>query len=240
MKNPWHSVRAAVAFYRVVQNPKRTDEVIHFMNHFLAAKGSAVTQEQVVGAFRDQPEGAKALRDRPRLGRISLDELAKYPVGSLGYEFAAHMKRNNLDLETLPVLPASNDKEYVIAHLHETHDVWHVITHFAPDGPGELGIQACYLAQFPSRLAISILSMGFANCLLHALDEYPDRMNAIVRGWTMGRRARSMLGVDWKTMFDVPLTEVRARFNVNVEPTGIEVPPGGGHLHDLAAAVAQN
>lgn len=215
MTNPWHYLRAAIAFTRVVRNPNRTDEVIQFMDHYLAAKRD--DSQPTVQAFRDNPQGALALRDRPRLGPVSLDELAALPTGTLGREFADHMRRNRLDPAALPVLEAHSDKEYAIAHLHETHDIWHVVTAFGTDGPGELGIQAFYLAQYPSRIAIAILSMGFANTLFYALDEYGARVNSIVRGWVMGRRAQNLLGIDWKTLWSTPLAEIRARYDIDID-----------------------
>ena len=39
MKKYWHWARALLAYSRVVRNTKRLDEVLQFINNFLAAQG---------------------------------------------------------------------------------------------------------------------------------------------------------------------------------------------------------
>jgi ubiquinone biosynthesis protein Coq4 len=47
-------------------------------------------------------------------------------------------------------------------------------------------------------------------------------MDAVVYGWTMGKRARALFGVRWNDLWSVPLSEVRARLGVVVdEPDSI-------------------
>lgn len=215
MKQYWHWARALIAYTRVVRNTKRLDEVLQFINSFLAAQGNKTLP--LLQTFRDTTEGARALRDRPRIGRLDLDQLATLPPGTLGHELASHMRKHGLDPSALPVQEAHSDEEYALAHLHETHDVWHVVTGLGVDDEGEQAIQAFYLAQSPSRVAVAILSMGFANTLLYALDQYLVRTNGIVRAWFLGRRAQNLLGVDWKTLWSTPLAEVRARYDIDVD-----------------------
>jgi ubiquinone biosynthesis protein COQ4 len=215
MKRYWHWARALLAYSRVVRDTKRLDEVLKFVSSFLAAQGSKTLP--MLQTFRDTTEGARAIRDRTRIGRIDLGKLATLPPGTLGHELASHMQRHGLDPAALPVQEAHTDEEYIIAHLNESHDVWHVVTGLGTDDEGEQAIQAFYLAQSPSRVALAILSMGFANTLLYALDEYAIRMNAIARAWFLGRRAHNLLGVDWKTLWSTPLAEVRARYNIDID-----------------------
>jgi ubiquinone biosynthesis protein COQ4 len=211
--NPLNVVRAAVGFARVVRDPDRLGEVFQFIDN-------TVTSERfsgpVIEAFRETEEGARALAERPRTGKIDLDALARLPAGTLGHAFASHMRALGLDPEALPSREAHGDAEYVSAHLYETHDIWHVVTGFGADRAGELGLQAFYLGQFPSRVAVGILTMGLANTLLFEFDDARARMDAVARGWALGRRSRRLLGVDWKKLWSVPLAEVRARYAIDV------------------------
>jgi ubiquinone biosynthesis protein Coq4 len=213
VKNPLHLMRAAVGFARVVRDPDRLGEVFEFIDNIVMSERVA---RPVIDAFRETEDGARALAERPRTGRIDLDALARLPEGTLGHAFAAHMRALGLDPAALPSREARDDLEYVSAHLYETHDIWHVVTGFGADRAGELGLQAFYLAQFPSRVAVGILTMGLANTLLFEFDDAGRRMDAVVRGWSMGRRARRILGVDWKALWPLPLDEVRARYAVDV------------------------
>src|SRR5262249_22453881 len=161
------------------------------------------------------PEGARALEERPRI-HIDMAELAALPPGTLGRTFHDHMVTNNLDPAGLPRRPATDPVAYVSAHLFETHDVWHVVTRFDTDVAGELGLQAFYMAQLPSRLPPLLLATSFLNAVFYDLDAVGARMAEIVRGWELGRAARPLFGVRWSEMWDRPLVEVRAALGINL------------------------
>ena len=213
MINPLNLVRATIGFARVARDPDRLGEVFQFIDNLVMNERFAAP---VLQAFSETEEGARGLAERPRTGRIDLDALSQLPEGTLGHAFAAHMRALGLDPDALPSREAKTDMEWISAHLYETHDIWHVITGFGADRAGELGLQAFYAAQFPSRIAVGILTMGFVNTLLLEFDDSDRRMDAIVRGWVMGRRARRIIGVDWKALWSTPLDEVRSRYAVDV------------------------
>jgi ubiquinone biosynthesis protein COQ4 len=102
----------------------------------------------------------------------------------------------------------------VRAHLYETHDFWHVMTGFDTDVAGEVGLQAFYLAQFPARLAAVLIGLMFLNTFLYRFDDRDRRMDAMVRGWKLGRDARPLFGVRWDTMWSTPLADVRAQYRL--------------------------
>ncbi len=199
--------RAAFAFARVVRNPDRLDDVFQFIDQGIGKNPALVAP--VIETFLSTPEGARSLRTRTRIGSLDLDVLAQHPPGSLGATFASHLRTNKLDPAALPVREARTDGEYVIAHLYETHDVWHVVTGFGTDRAGELGLQAFYLAQAPSRVAQGLLAIGGLNTLIFEFDDYARRMDAIGHGWTLGRRAASLMGLDWAARWHLPLAEVQ-------------------------------
>jgi ubiquinone biosynthesis protein Coq4 len=206
--------RAAVAFARVVRDPDRLGDVFAFIDEGVLENPELIAP--VVHAFRSTPEGARALEERIRVGEVDLDTLARSPDGSLGACFAAHMRANGLDPNALPRRPAATDAEYVAAHLYETHDIWHVVTDLSTDKAGELGLHGFYLAQAPSRASMGCLSMGVLNMFLFEFDGYERRLNALARGWVLGRRAASLLGVDWAARWSQPLAEVRRALRIDL------------------------
>ena len=240
MQNPFQLIRGIVAFARVVKDPDRLGEVFMFIEKSIEAYPGLVAP--VIKAFEQTPYGTKSVREKTRLGRVTLEALERFPDGSLGRAYAKFMRDGNLDPAALPDKPARNEAEYVSAHLTETHDIWHVVTGFGPDRAGELGLQAFYLAQFPSRVAVGILTMGFANALLFEFHDTEKRMDEIVRGWVLGRRAKSLLGVDWKHYFQKPLEEVRAELGIDLEGDRLinqmvhERASRWSHSNDVAAA----
>jgi ubiquinone biosynthesis protein COQ4 len=170
----------------------------------------------IVEALRATPHGEPALRDRPRVTPFDLAALRRLAPGTLGRELVDHADRAGIDLGALPVRAAIDDASYVDAHLYETHDIWHVVTGIDNSVAGELGLLAFYLAQLPSRLGLVLIASGLVQTWLSAFDERDARMRAIVRGWLLGRRAASLLGVDWSRSWDVPVAELRARHRIDI------------------------
>ena len=205
---------SAVSFGRMIVHPEELSEVLRFIDGLAT---QPFLMDPVLATWRATEEGARALRERPRLGAIDLAALEALPEGTLGHTYARHMRQNNLDPGALPTREAGSDAEYVHAHMYETHDIWHVVTGFAADKPGELGLNAVYLAQMPGRASLGLITMGCAHTLLRDFDDYPPRATAITRGWLLGRRARPLFGVDWKALWSEPVPAVRRRFEVDAD-----------------------
>ena len=75
----------------------------------------------------------------------------------------------------------------------------------------------------PSKDAAAILAAGLLNTALFSLDDAPGRMDAIVRGWDAGRRAKLLFGYDWAASFPKPIEVARAE--VGLPPEGIGKAP---------------
>ncbi len=221
MKNPIKTLRILKGFWTLSQNPNRLDQVFEIAD---SGENEEVLQEVATWVARD-PDGARSLREMPRIGSLSIKELLKNPEGSLGREFALHMERNGLDPAAIPVPEIGEHRlRYVKAHLRETHDVWHVVTGMGTDVAGEIGLQAFYLAQLPSRLSAMLVAMGF----LHVASVNPSArdamMSEVLRGWTLGKRAKLLFGFDWRAHWARPLTEVRAMLGVDTDTRTVTLP----------------
>ena len=131
---------------------------------------------------------------------------------------------NGLDPRALPTREANDEGMYLVAHLFETHDVWHAVTGFGTDVAGELGLQAFYFAQFPARLSTALVAGGLLNTLLFAFDQRDARMHAIVRGWLLGKRARPLFGVRWNELWVTPMENVRRGLAVDLVGIELELP----------------
>jgi ubiquinone biosynthesis protein COQ4 len=207
------TARVLWSFVDLVRHPEHLDRV------FEISSALSATRRDVLARMRDHlakdARGAKALAEKPRL-TVNLDELGALPVGSLGRTFADHMRSNGLDPAAIPSLPSDGELEYVRAHLYETHDVWHAVTGFATDVAGELGLQAFYAAQTPGGLPLMLLAMGCLNTALYSMQDRERRLDAISRGWAMGKQARPLFGVRWADLWGHPIAEVRE--SLGIEP----------------------
>lgn len=214
MLGPREVFRGGRAFLSLMRDGgNRLDQVFSLLDVVSAQPDQRRRMEEAVE--RD-PQLAHAVLQRPRLGHVDLEALERLPEGTLGRAFVKFLRDNGLDPNALPVREAHDTVSYLRAHLLETHDLWHVVTGFSPDRAGELGLQAFYLAQNRSRPALSLLVTGFIGTFVRHFEGHEALLTQITRGWLMGRRARKLIGTDWKTLMDRPLEEVRARFDIDV------------------------
>jgi ubiquinone biosynthesis protein Coq4 len=203
--------RTIWSFADLVRHPEHLGRVFEISDAM--TRQSAEVFRVVREHFGRDEQGAAAIREKHRL-RVDLDELSALPPGTLGRVFADHMRANRLDPRALPTLSAEDDFGFVRAHLYETHDVWHAVTGFGADVAGELGLQAFYAAQIPSGLPMLLLAIGFLNTAFYRMDERQPRIDAIARGWQMGKRAQPLFGVRWDELWGQPIDDVREGFGV--------------------------
>ncbi len=205
------------AFVSLVRNPRDLDVV------FSLADALDKT-EDVLGpireAFASSAPGAEGLRNWHRL-RIDVGALARLPNGTLGRTFADFVAREGIDPDELfRDRAVTNKDEWILEHLFETHDVWHVVTGFGTDVAGELGLQAFYLSQFPARLGMLLLAGGLLNTFLFEFDDRNPRLEELTKGWAVGAATQSMLGVDWNRYWDRDLDDIRAEFGITAVSKG--------------------
>jgi len=220
LNNPFKMVRMLRGFWLLSQDPNRLEQVFAIAD----TGGSTEIFREIARHVGQNTQGADALRVMPRVGTLDLQELRKLPVGTLGREFAEHMIANNLDPKGIPVPEiGSEDLRYVKAHLRETHDIWHVVTGFNTDVAGEIGLQAFYLAQLPSRLSAILIAMSFIHLATKNMDPKETLMNEVMRGWAIGKTAKPFFGFEWAKHWSTPLVEVRAMLGVNTSLSTVEL-----------------
>jgi ubiquinone biosynthesis protein COQ4 len=207
MMNPVDVFRGLRAVSRVVRDPNRLDEI--FVLADLSEKSQGL--EQAIERFKADPVLAAAFERKPRLGPVNQEALHRLPEGTLGREYADFMAERGLRHEDLKLVESGDERDidWIRNHLRETHDLWHVVTGFDTDIPGELGLQAFYCAQVKGPLPVLILSMGLLNTLFMAMETLDDRMTAISHGYQLGKETRSLFGLDFRAHFDRPLTDLR-------------------------------
>src|SRR4051812_4061595 len=126
MKNPLPKVRAMCSLIALVRDPNRIGEVFALAD---AVMDEAMLDAMLANISRHE-QGRRALDERPRLGRIELSTLCAMPVGTLGRVYGDHMVKNGLDPATLPIRETTSPRAYILPHIYETHDVWHIVTGF--------------------------------------------------------------------------------------------------------------
>lgn len=174
------------------------------------------TLEKVANFLRQTPQGEKAFKERPLLGEIDLEQLHQLPKNTLGYLYADNMLRNNLKPIEVKKTEFS-DSSYVNIHIAETHDIWHIVTGCDIDKPGEITLEAFYVAQLAGdRLFISLLAKNLLKAAIEEIELCETIMNALTRGWMMGKQAKPLFGIEWNRLWEKPVEDIRASFNIHV------------------------
>lgn len=214
MQNPISALRMVAAFTQIVRDPNRLNDIFDLID---TIADDPVATAEFEAAFAD-PQVADAAARRVRVPDLSIDYLKTLPPGSAGDVASGFFRANGLDPAALPRREAETDVKWLLAHVYETHDLWHVVSGFGPDVAGELGLQAFYAAQLNGPVPLAILSAGMMNTLIYAQAETRARLASIARGWALGTRVRSFVGLDWAELMSRPLADVRRELNVDIAP----------------------
>ena len=147
----------ARALYELVRNPDDTAQVF-----LLGLALNAPFFPRLFMRIASSEAGDRLLTERPTIDSTHVDfgGLRSLPVTTLGGAYARYLEDNGLDPDLFqppPGLPPL--ARYVAQRIRQTHDIWHVLTGYAPDVAGELALQGFTFAQLrmPSSLAIATL-----------------------------------------------------------------------------------
>ncbi|MEC4813187.1 MAG: Coq4 family protein [Scytonema sp. PMC 1069.18] len=148
------------------------------------------------------------------------------PPGSLGYAYYHHMTRNGIPAYEYSAFEASDDISYIKLRKMQTHDIWHVITGYNTNIFEELALQGFYQGQTPTvyqTLLMLALVLHFATVQTKDLN---TALEALFEGWHRGRTARPLWAVRWEEMWQRPLADIQAEYNIT--------PRSVGDSHDLS------
>lgn len=168
---------------------------------------------QFIEYAHSHPAITQILQERYLSSTPDLDKLLNCPQDSLGFHYAAEMKRTGLQPDFYRKITVDDDYSYIALRMRQTHDIWHIVTGFGTNLADEMGLQAFTLAQTRSPLAVAILAATITYSLKSSLPLNPlvERMQ---EGWRMGENAHPFLAQKWEEDWEKPLSEWRADLNI--------------------------
>ena len=183
------------------------------IEHLAVASSDPESLDLTIERLSNHPQAKKAFVSRTPLGPIDLVKLQQLPANTLGHCYATHMLGNHL--KPLQSPPAQTERQFLGSHITETHDLWHTVTGSKTDIYGEIQLEAFYVAQLEvSKFWLALLTKNLLKSLLYDLDAATSYMEAITKGWTMGKAARPLFGLDWDALWETSIDEVRASLNI--------------------------
>lgn len=211
-RNPF---RFLLALWRTVRDPSDTHEVAIVEMGFARSRiGRRLARwEEVVDALRNDPRTAPALLDRQACEPFDLHAFSRLPEGTLGRVFANHCRARDLN-PNLGYIPPATEVDWLLNHLIQTHDLWHVATGWGNDEVGEYGLGGFYLAQMAAPTFFGFLLALAALSTILRRRSFGEFIEAVFAGYEMGKRAEPLFGRDWATLWAEPLVDVRARLGI--------------------------
>ena len=160
--------------------------------------------------FEASDEGREILSSRPALDHehVDLDALEALPSHTLGHAYATFLKSRGLTIEVFvpPREIRDERKRYIGQRLRQTHDLWHVITGYNTDLPGEVELQAFTFGQLRTPFAFFVALGG----TLKPSNQRAAIFSRVLRAYRRGRSAEQLCFRTWEKRFELPLADVRA------------------------------
>jgi ubiquinone biosynthesis protein Coq4 len=171
--------------------------------------------EEAIAHLKADPRTAASLEARKTFGPIELERLDDLPAQTLGRVFADHCRARSIDPNLVHV-PPEGEVGWMLNHLYQTHDIWHVVTGWGNDLTGEVGLGGFYAAQFGSPPFFGYLMAIILLNTIYRRGSVAEVFEAFTAGYQAGRRTRPLFGVDWEALWSVPIEEVRERFEIDL------------------------
>ena len=142
---------------------------------------------------------------------INLEELSQLPEGTLGYEYAQHMKQHNIQpLKISPDLKEEAERDPFALRYTITHDIFHILLGFDTSYAGEMGVFGFTVGQnYSKMLKIVEPLVLLLFCIIR-----PHQIKKIWKcdrfGKALGKQAECLLVYCFEDNWARPIDDVRA------------------------------
>ena len=197
--------RALLALKRLAQNPGDTQAALEFGVHLNAGRIAERAQRLL-----EDPEGRRLYESRRFIDRstVDLDALAKLPADTLGGAYARFMRSRGITPEIFEAPPGLADPvaTYLTLRVRQTHDLWHVLTGYDTDVPGEIELQAFTYGQLGAPSALLLGGLG----ALRRRRVDPHALTRARAAYRRGLATARLIPFPWEDHWSAPLSALRA------------------------------
>ncbi len=215
------------------ENLKPALERIKMVSGFIAAHGQDVpTVFALEDSYYDTPQmqaAVERMKAEPGMGRLisegyltpdyDLDELMKYPPGSLGHTYARLMALHGFKAHFYPDREIKTDADYCIMRVRKTHDIHHAVSGFSMKPSGEAGVIGVTAYQYGYPAFVLIDLAGMALTFMQA-QGFAGQFTDVGRGMKMGHECKPLLGVKWEEGWEKPLSRWREELKITPVTNG--------------------
>ena len=165
--------------------------------------------ERTIEHLKQDPRTREPIETKPAYGPIILEELHCMPYGTLGQVFAEHCSNRGMNPNLIEV-PLEEESDWLLNHLFQSHDIWHVVTGWSNDDVGEVGLAGFYCGQLNSpAFFIFLYGLILIKSVIRRENNLDDMVAAFSIGFQSGRSAKPLFGINWENYWRTPLVEIR-------------------------------
>jgi ubiquinone biosynthesis protein COQ4 len=199
----------------IAQGGVNTNTVFDLEDSFLEEPQMKACIERL----KADPDFAKLLSDGYESPDFKLDEMLKYPPGSLGHMYGKLLSVQGFDPHFYRDRPLKTDVDYAIMRVRKTHDLHHVVTGFGQLGGGELGVigVTAYQYGYPAFALIDLTAIALA---FKQAQGFQRAIDLVGQGMKMGHDCKALMGVKWEEGLDKPVDRWRKELNITPITTG--------------------
>jgi ubiquinone biosynthesis protein Coq4 len=196
-------VRAGRALRALAKDPTELERVFEI--------GEALNAKRIprlLEKLERDPEVKRLFDERPRIDtrHVDFEWLASLPDGTLGREYVRFMRTHGIDPDVFPTPNVADERvAYIMTRIRQTHDIWHVLTGYAPDLEGEIVLQAFSFAQIRSPLNVALVVVGV---IRHGY-KVPGLLRKVAEAYRRGKRTRRLASFYWEEHWTDSLVELR-------------------------------
>ena len=158
---------------------------------------------------------------------IDLEELSRLPEGTLGYEYAQHMKRNNIHplVISSDLIEAAKANPFALKFT-ATHDIFHILLGFDTSYAGEVGVLGFMVGQGYSTFlqAYEPVVKHFYPFILRSQAQQ-IRAN-LDRGKALGEKAKCLLTYRFEDNWSRPIEDIRAELGLVLDSQQFDAESG--------------
>lgn len=188
-----------------------------FKNYFIEGKAGDIglLESELYGIGLNSEVEAKLKNFVGYYPEINLEQLSQLPEGTLGYEYAHHMKRCGIQpLEISEDLQEEANKNPFALRYIVTHDIFHILLGFDTSYPGEMGVFAFTVGQNYTKM----LNIVYPLILLIFLIIKPTQINKILadnrRGKVLGKQAKCLLAYRFEENWARQISDIRSELGL--------------------------
>ncbi|MEH6567777.1 MAG: Coq4 family protein [Halioglobus sp.] len=221
-KNPFRYALALWRFMRSKTDDDIISEVAIIEIGFARSRfGRRLARwEETIDLLKKNPELANTLHEKNVSGPIIVEELEGLEYGTVGQVFAEHCRNRGINPNLINI-PLEEESDWLLNHLFQSHDIWHVVTGWANDEVGEVGLAGFYCGQLRSPpFFIFLFALIMLKKVLRKDEQIDQYISAFCTGYRSGCSAQCLFGIDWTQHWAVPLKEMRRSLGVDSSEAG--------------------